>query len=42
MYLEQLRGAWQRREETKVITSFIDYFNPADKPKRWPDWMTKP
>lgn len=41
MYLEQLRGAWKRGEETRVITSFIDYFNPADKPKRWTDWKTK-
>jgi hypothetical protein len=41
MYLEQLRGARQRREDTRVITSFIDYFNPTDQPKRWPDWMTK-
>ena len=41
MYLEQMRQAWEEGEATEVETDFFEYFEPEDKPARWPDWLTK-
>ena len=40
MYLEQMRYAWKKDKATEVVTDFIDYFDPNNKPRRWPDWLT--
>jgi hypothetical protein len=35
------RRDWENGEAIEVITYLFDYFNPANKPPRWPDWLTR-
>jgi hypothetical protein len=39
--LKEIRFCWEHGESAEVVTDFIEYFNPEDKPPRWPDWLTK-
>ena len=40
--LQYLRRCWEVGEASELETDFFEWFDPSQKPPRWPDWLTKP
>ena len=40
--LKEIRFCWEHGESAEVVTDFFEYFNPEDKPPRWPKWLLEP